>query len=92
MKNPVLKLNPKDWVKIGNTYAVVCGVNEEEQTAEVVYMSSYKAINEDIVCRDGEWAWKSAGLGGGYADNYSRLSEYVSILRHDRPTNLVYPN
>jgi hypothetical protein len=61
---------------------VVCRVYDE-QNIEVVYLDyRNRAINEDMVLKDGKWEFKISGPCGGYADNYPRLSEYVKILRN----------
>ena len=52
---------------------------------KVVYLDrKNKAIYEDVHYKDGKWTFVYDGPNGGYADNYSRLGEFVSILRAGR--------
>jgi hypothetical protein len=61
--------------------AVVCHIYDSENI-EVVYLDERnRAINEDMKLIDGKWEFKISGPCGGYADNRSRLREYVGILR-----------
>ena len=77
-----------DWITFGNSMsAVVCTVYEDNSLGdiEVVYIDQRnRAINEDMVWKDGKWEFTSKELGGGYADNYTRLSQFVSQLRRGR--------
>lgn len=78
-----------DWISIGKRIdpvmvnAVVCNVFDER--IEVVYLDIRdRAINEDVVWTGTHWKFKDQGPSGGYADNYDRLTEYVSKLRRGR--------
>ncbi len=84
---PVVKLG--DWVEIGTSppyvRGVVCSIYDDQRLGdiEVVYIDVRdQAINEDVVWNDNHWEFKSKGQVGGYADRYSRLNNYVSILRN----------
>lgn len=76
----------KDWITVGVNNAVVYHINEKESNKiKVVYLDGKnRAINEDVIYKDGEWTFVYDGPNGGYADNYSRLGEFVSILRAGR--------
>ncbi|MFH1522873.1 MAG: hypothetical protein ABIE43_03585 [Patescibacteria group bacterium] len=79
-----------DWITIGQgtgVRAVVSAVHEDNKMGdiEVVYLDYQKrAINEDVIWKDDAWEFRTQDPGGGYADKYSRLSEYVAILRYGR--------
>lgn len=83
-------VKPKDWITIGSRDAVVCRTYEKEPNKidvviEVVYLDDRnRAINEDAHFKDGEWTLVIKEPCGGYADKYSRLADYVSILRSGR--------
>lgn len=78
-------VKPKDWISIGVRDAVVCRIYENEPNKiEVVYLDRNRAINEDAHFKDNNWTFVHDGPCGGYADNYSRLAEFVSILRSGR--------
>jgi len=69
------------WIRVGIKDAVVCSIYDEANI-EVVYLDDRdRAINEDAVLQNDKWEFKVSGACGGYADKYSRLNEYVSILR-----------
>lgn len=87
-------IKPGDWIKVGNTYAVVCQLykdnpaykdnpvfKDQSNRIEVVYLDGSRAINEDVHRVGNSWEFVIQGPSGGYADKYSRLSEFVSILR-----------
>jgi hypothetical protein len=85
-KKPNVK--PGDWISFGNgpfpMNAVVCSVYHDNALAdiEVVYLDERgRAINEDMVWKDGVWKFKDSGAGGGYADRYEHLKNYVMQLR-----------
>ena len=85
-EKPNIKLG--DWISIrGEFYsknAIVCFVYKDNSFAdiEVVYLDDGdRAINEDMIWKDGEWEFKISGPCGGYADGTPRLSSYVSQLR-----------
>ncbi|MBW8000857.1 MAG: hypothetical protein FVQ80_02390 [Planctomycetes bacterium] len=79
---------PGDWITFGNNIsAVVCTIYENTSLGEieVVYIDSRdRAINADMVWRDGKWEFKSSEVCGGYADKYTRLEQFVSKLRSGR--------
>lgn len=79
---------PGDWITFGNNIsAVVCTVYDDTSFGEieVVYIDRRnRAINVDMVWRDGKWEFKSSEVGGGYADNYTRLSQFVTQVRGGR--------
>ncbi len=82
----VPRVKPGEWVHVGKpgTDAVVCSVHTGSPIGdiEVVYLDDRnRAINEEAVWRDGGWQFKHSGPSGGYADNYARLHQWVSILR-----------
>jgi hypothetical protein len=61
--------------------AIVCRIYDSE-TIEVIYIDYRdRAINDDMVLKDGEWVFKHPGPSGGYADKYDRLSQFVRRLR-----------
>jgi len=81
-------VRPGDWITFGSGVllkkAVVCTVYQNTSLAdiEVVYLDDRdRAINEDMVWKDGKWQFKQPGPCGGYADQYDRLKGYVSQLR-----------
>lgn len=78
MGNP--KIQPRDWVHIGKTPAVVCNILDEGKI-EVVYLDKNKAINEEAYWNNNCWEFVRQAPCGGYADNYQRLAEFVGILR-----------
>ena len=80
-----------EWISIGESYpyvdAVVCTVYDNDSLGndlEVVYLDGHKAISAYVVWDKGHWEFKSSGPSGVYADNSSRLSEFVNILRGGR--------
>jgi len=81
-----------DWIAIGVNHipAVICNILENGKIIEVVYLSAGdKAINEYANYENGKWDFiNNSGMGGGYADKYSRLNEYVGILRRGRNSKL----
>jgi len=88
------KINRGDWIIIGDNRtgksAVVCKIYGDkglsEDIIEVVYLDDRnRAINEDVIWKNNSWKFEKQGLGGGYADRYSRLNDCVAILRHGRP-------
>ena len=82
-------VNPGDWITISSglplKFAVVCKVNQDIADIEVVYLDDLnRAINEDMVWKDGEWQFKLSGPCGSYADHNSDLRRYVAQLRRGR--------
>jgi hypothetical protein len=78
---------PGDWITIGNRNVVVCQVYERTDDSikvEVVYLDRDRAINEDAIWSNDKWNFALSGVVGGYADNYPRLSRFVSQLRAGR--------
>lgn len=74
-------VKPKDWISVGARSALVCKIYENNPNKiEVVYLDRNRAINDDLIFKDGKWVFLY-DTGGGYADNYGRLAEFVSILR-----------
>lgn len=76
----------EDWISVGMVDAVVCNIYEDKPgIIEIVYLDrKNQAINEDVCYKDGNWTFVYDGPNGGYADNYSRLGRFVSILRAGR--------
>jgi hypothetical protein len=63
---------------------VVCHVYEGEHgyDCEAVYIDDLKrAINEDLIWDGSQWQFALAGPNGGYADNFTRVADFVAILR-----------
>lgn len=88
-EKPVVK--PGDWITFGSgpipKNATICTVypNTSSADIEIVYLDDRdRAINEDMVWKDGKWQFKDSGPRGGYADNYNRLRGYVTQLRRGR--------
>lgn len=84
-------VQPRDWIEVRTAspiplQAVVCSVYPDKPgTVEAVYIDQRKrAINEDFVWKEDHWDFARSGVSGGYADNYDRLREYVTILRTGR--------
>ena len=81
------EIAPGEWISIGEksatVNAVVCTVyNEPPYACEVVFLDERdRAINEEVKWAGDHWEFAHQGPSGGYADNYSRLSRYVAILR-----------
>jgi len=97
-ENKKPNVRPGDWITIGDRkniigvglHAVVCTVYNDSRIGgdiEVVYLDRSRAINKDVVWKKGYWEFKNQGPSGGYADKYSRLSEFVAILRQGRRFN-----
>ena len=82
-KLPNESVKPLDWIYVGENRAVVCRNYENEPNkVEVVYLDRKNlAIAEDAKFKDGKWSFVYPEACGTYADNSSRLSEYVSTLR-----------
>ena len=86
------EIKSKDWIRIGADLdsakdAVVCNVYENRELGEieVVYIDDRnRAINEDVIWKEGHWVFKQPGPCGGYADNNPRLTEFVARLRRGR--------
>jgi hypothetical protein len=80
----------KDWISIGFKEAIVCQIYENElDKIEVVYLDDRnRAINEDVHYKDGKWKFLNDGPNGGYADDFLRLKNFVSVLRVGRYRNL----
>ena len=79
-------VEPGDWITVcvnPGVNAVVCNVYENSDI-EVVYLNGRRAINEDVVWLNNCRQFKKQGPSGGYADKYSRLSDYVAQLRKGR--------
>jgi len=81
-------VSPCDWISVGESgivRAVVCTVYQDSTIGdcEVVYLDERdRAINENVRWVGTYWEFDKRGSDyGGYADNYSRLQEYVGILR-----------
>ncbi len=78
-------VQPKDWITIGVRKAVVCKKYENEPNRiEIVYLDRNRAINEYARFIDGNWTFENEDSCGGYADNSTRLGEFVRILRAGR--------
>ena len=89
IEKPTVK--PGDWISFGSGMlsrnAVVSNVYQDDSWAdiEVVYLDERdRAINENMVWKEEKWQFKISGPCGGYADNYSRLNDYVAQLRRGR--------
>lgn len=79
------EMEPGSRIYYGESFprkkAIVCQIYDPNNI-EVVYLDDRDhAINEDMILRNGKWEFKHEGPCGGYADNYPRLSNYVSMLR-----------
>jgi hypothetical protein len=79
-KMPTVELGERINVGRPGRSAVVCNIRNLGDI-EVVYLDRDRAINEDVVWRDGAWDFKRSSPAGGYADNSERLRHYVGILR-----------
>jgi hypothetical protein len=80
-------VRPGDQVIIGHRalgQAPLKGIvtdNIHDHEVEVVYLDHLdRAINENIYWHNDQWNLKDA-LGGGYADHFPRLRDFVYILR-----------
>ena len=81
------KISQGQWLTVEGVNCVVCAVfTDPPWDAEVVFMDKGKATNKDIKWSDGRWNF--TGGAPGYADNYQRLSEFVSKLRRGRQYHL----
>jgi len=84
-KKPVVA--PGQWINIEGVNSVVCQVSKDAPyEIEVVCMDKGKATNKDAKWDTGKWTFTSGA--GGYADDYPRLSEFVSKLRCGRQYHL----
>jgi hypothetical protein len=80
-------LAPGQWFTVEGVNCVVCGVfTDSPWDAEVVFMDKGKSTNKDIKWDNDRWIF--TGGAGGYAGDYQRLSEFVSILRRGRQYHL----
>lgn len=84
--NEIPNVAPGDWIYVGSTRCVVTTLYDQRPAGEmeVVYLDRNKAINDDVVWRDGRWDFKYGDPSGGYADNSPRLAQYVRQLRSGR--------
>ncbi len=76
-------VKPGDWITIGQTLAVVAKLRERGSFSgdcEVVF-NPQKPTNHDVVWTGENWEFAKRRDFGGYADKYSRLREYVLILK-----------
>jgi hypothetical protein len=83
------KVEPGDWIRIGERDALVCQLYKERPSPagsriEVVY-DRKRPTNADVVWADTHWDFVEKGDFGGYADNYPRLAGWVRLLRAGRP-------
>jgi hypothetical protein len=77
-------VSPGDWIRIGNIDAVVCLIYKDgPYDIEIVFLDKGQAVNKDAKWDNGKWSLDTADYGG-YAENYPRLSQFVSILRRGR--------
>lgn len=83
IKLPKESVKPMDWIYVGENRAVVSHIYKDEPNkVEVVYLDRKNlAIAEDAQFKDGKWSFVYPEACGTYADNSSRLGEYVSTLR-----------
>jgi hypothetical protein len=73
---------PGDWIHIGDMDAVVCQVFQDgPNDIEVVFLDKGEAVKKDAKWTTDRWELDTDRNYGGYADIYSRLSYFVSILR-----------
>ena len=82
------EIKPGDWIRVGNQDCVMTKVREPGRAfgdCEVVFNPS-KPANLDVVWNGDEWEFVKSGDYGGYADKYSRLDDYVRILKRGRWT------
>ena len=80
-------VNPFDWIRIGETDAVVCTLRDYGEL-EVVYLRRNRAINEDVRWNGDGWEFVENGPSGGYADKKDRLRPFVTQLRRKRRKGL----
>jgi hypothetical protein len=86
MEKPIVA--PCQWVNVSGVNSVVCQVfKETPPDMEVVFMDKGKAVNKRATWDSNRWIF-AGGDYGGYADNYTRLAEYVAILRSGRQYHL----
>ena len=80
-------IKPGQWIRVGRRDCVVARVRESGHVfgdCEVIFDES-KPTNSDIEWDGNEWKFAERGSDyGGYADRYSRLDEYVRILKRGR--------
>ncbi len=75
----------KEWISIGEIDAVVCKIYENDHNkVEVVYFNGSKPSNKFAYYINDEWSFGINEQYAGYAENYSRLAEYVTILKSGR--------
>jgi len=95
MPENLKNLQPGEWISVGNAIikkqAVVCRaitapeLKKIEGDFEVVYLDDRnRAINTGVIWQEDHWGFKNSGCGGGYADRYDRLRNYVNILRQGK--------
>lgn len=83
------KVYPGQWIWVQSRECVVCQEFQDTSIAdiEVVHMDQGKATNRDAKWNGEKWIFAGGDMGG-YADSYSRLSEFVSKLRRGRQHHL----
>ena len=70
------------WIQIGDVNAVVCQVfRDGPNDVEVVFLDKGEAVNKDAKWANDRWELDPNRDYGGYADIYSRLAYFVSVLR-----------
>lgn len=82
MEKPTVSL--RDWIYIGagdsSIAAVVCHISPDGKSVEVVFDNN-QPTNLTVKWVDGHWTFDDSPDHGGYADRYTRLAEFVSILK-----------
>jgi len=83
-----IQIEVGNWIEFGkNQSGIVSKVYQDRSLSdiEIVYLDDRnRAINEDMVWKEGKWEFKYKGPNGGYADKISRLNEFVLRLRRGR--------
>lgn len=80
------KIKSSEWIVVGNIDCVVCSVRKPDHPlgdCEVV-CNPDKPANRDVQWKNSKWVFVESGDFGGYADKYSRLHQYVQILKKGR--------
>lgn len=84
-------VSPGDWVEVeldeASVVALVCSrpMEAAAPSVEAVYTDEDTHVRLALLkWEDGRWSFAHPKAKAGYADHYSRVSEYVDKLRHGR--------
>lgn len=76
-------IQPGDFIYVWNKKCIVCSVVNESEVEAIYLDYQNRAINEFFIKNEEGWNFKYSWPCWGYADQYSRLKEYVRMLRNE---------